>query len=218
MAAQWTTRVNPLPGKGIETKSKNKMKIFVLPKTGIQESEKYAVGRIEKTFPKEWRGYASLEIMEKGRIPRDIDLVLLLPDRILIVELKRWHGQIKSEGDYWYRKKPNQKHFERMDVSPVKKNAVKARILKTFVERSIRGGHAVFVDSRVVLCGNTPSPMLAEEEKPFVHQLEDFLESGDPRTYKRLLELPQEFRNRPQTFNPLDHFNEFELRSGDRRS
>lgn len=211
MAAQWTTRVNPLPGKGIETKSKNKMKIFVLPKTGIQESEKYAVGRIEKTFPREWRGYASLEIIEKGRIPRDIDLVLLLPDRILIVELKRWHGQIKSEDDYWYRKKPNQKHFERMDVSPVKKNAVKARILKTFVERSIRGGHAVFVDSRVVLCGNTPSPMLTEEEKPFVHQLEDFLEIGDPRTYKRLLELPQEFRNRPQTFNPLDHFNEFEL-------
>ena len=87
------------------------MKIFVLPKTGIQESEKYAVGRIEKTFPKEWRGYASLEIIEKGRLSREIDLVLLLPDRILIVELKRWHGQIKSEDGYWYRRKPNQKHF-----------------------------------------------------------------------------------------------------------
>mgnify|MGYP002140351235 CR=1 FL=1 len=87
-------RVNPLPGKCVETKSKKKMKIFVLPKTGIQESEKYAVGRIEKTLPKEWRGYASLEVIEKGRLAREIDLVLLLPDRILIVELKRWHGQI----------------------------------------------------------------------------------------------------------------------------
>jgi hypothetical protein len=26
-----------------------------------------------------------------------LDLVLLLPDRVLIVELKRWVGQIKSE-------------------------------------------------------------------------------------------------------------------------
>lgn len=29
---------------------------LVLPKTGIQESEKYAASRIEKAFPKEWRG------------------------------------------------------------------------------------------------------------------------------------------------------------------
>lgn len=187
------------------------MKIFVLPKTGIQESEKYAVGRIEKALPKEWRGYASLEVIEKGRLAREIDLVLLLTDRILIVELKRWHGQIKSEDGYWYRRKTNQKHFERMDVSPVKKNLEKARILKTFIERSIKGGHAVLVDSRVVLCGNSPSPILPEEEKPSVLQLDEFLEIGDPKTYKRLLELPLEFRNRPRTFNPLDHLNEFEL-------
>lgn len=200
-----------LSGWGYETESTKKMKIFVLPKTGIQESEKYAVGRIEKTFPKEWRGYASLEVIEKGRLAREIDLVLLLPDRILVVELKRWHGQIKSEDGYWYRRKPNQKHFERMDVSPVKKNFEKARILKTFVERSIKGGHAVLVDSRVVLCGNSPSPILTEEERPSVLHLDDFLEIGDPQTYKRLLELPLEFRNRSRTFNPLDHLNEFEL-------
>lgn len=200
-----------LSGWGVETESKKKMKILILPKTGIQESEKYAIGRIEKTFPKEWRGYASLEVIERGRLPREIDLVLLLPDRILIVELKRWHGQIKSEDGYWYRRKANQKHFERMDVSPVKKNVEKARILKTFIERSIKGGHAALVDSRVVLCGNSPSPILAEEEKPLVLQLDDFLEIGDPKAYKRLLELPLEFRNRPRTFNPLNHLNEFEL-------
>ena len=187
------------------------MKIYVLPKTGIQESEKYAVGRIEKVFPKEWRGYASLEVIEKGRLAREIDLVLLLPDRVLLVELKRWHGQIKSENGYWYRKKPGQKIFERMDVSPVKKNKEKERIVKSYIERSIKGGYAVFVDSRVVLCGNSPSPMLAEEEKASVLQLDEFLEIGDPKTYKRLLELPQEFRNRPNVFNPLNHLNEFEL-------
>lgn len=187
------------------------MKIFVLPKTGIQESEKYAVGRIEKAFPKEWRGYASLEVIEKGRLAREIDLVLLLPDRILLVELKRWHGQIKSENGYWYRKKPSHTSFERMDVSPVKKNKEKERILKSYIERSIKGGYAAFVDSRVVLCGNTPSPILTEEERHSVLQLNDFLELGDPKTYKRLMELPQEFKHRQNTFNPLNHLNEFEL-------
>lgn len=187
------------------------MKIFVLPKTGIQESEKYAVARIEKAFPKEWRGYASLEVIEKGRLAREIDLVLLLPDRILLVELKRWHGQIKSENGYWYRKKVGQKIFDRMDVSPVKKNKEKERIVKSYIERSIKGGHAAFVDSRVILCGNSPAPMLAEEEKASVLQLDEFLEIGDSKTYKRLLELPQEFRNRLNMFSPLNHLNEFEL-------
>ena len=54
------------------------MKITILPRTGIQQSEKYAVERIEKEFPRDWQGYASLEIVEKGRLGREIDLVILL--------------------------------------------------------------------------------------------------------------------------------------------
>lgn len=187
------------------------MKIYILPKTGIQEAEKYAVGRIEKAFPKEWRGYASLEVIERGRLAREIDLVLLLPDRVLLVELKRWNGQIKSEGGYWHVKKPNQATFERRDVSPVKKNKEKERILKSIIDRAIKGGYAAHVDGRVVLCGNSPSPMLTDEEKPYVLQLEDFLQIVDAQSYKRLLPVPLEFQNRPKTFNPLDHLNEFEL-------
>lgn len=187
------------------------MKIFVLPKTGIQESEKYAVGKIEKVLPREWRGYASLEVMERARLAREIDLVLLLPDRILLVELKRWNGQIKSENGYWYLKKPGQTTFEQRGVSPVKKDKEKERIVKSLIERTIKGGYAAFVDSRVVLCGNSPSPILPEEEKASVLQLEEFLQIADPKAYKRLLELPQEFRHRSTTFNPLNHLNEFEL-------
>lgn len=187
------------------------MKIFVLPKTGIQESEKYAVGKIEKALPREWRGYASLEVMERARLAREIDLVLLLPDRILLVELKRWNGQIKSENGYWYLKKPGKTTFEQRGVSPVKKDKEKERIVKSLIERTIKGGYAAFVDSRVVLCGNSPSPILPEEEKASVLQLEEFLQIADPKAYKRLLELPQEFRHRSTTFNPLNHLNEFEL-------
>lgn len=186
------------------------MKITVLPKTGIHESEKYAVQQIEKALPREWRGYASLEIMERGRLAREVDLVLLLPDRILLLELKRWRGQIKSDNGYWTRKLPGAKDFEPMDVSPVKKNKEKERILKSYIERSIKGGKAAFVDSRVILCGGSAPPILTDDEKPWVLQLEEFVRISDQKTYERLLPVPKEFSWRT-AFKPLDYLNEFEL-------
>jgi serine/threonine protein kinase len=197
-------------GPKILLRKKRKMKIHILPKTGIQEAEKYAVDRIEKAFPKEWRGYASLEVIQRGGLAREIDLVLLLPDRVLLVELKRWNGQIKSEDGYWHVKKPHQSSYERRDVSPVKKNKDKERIVKSIIERTIKNGRGIFVDGRVVLCGNSPSPMLTEEEKPYVLQLEEFLKIADPQAYKRILPLPQEFQGKWKPINPLDQ-TEFEL-------
>lgn len=188
------------------------MKIYILPKTGIQESEKYAVERIERELPREWKGYASLEIIEKGRLGREIDLVLLTPDRVLIVELKRWNGQIKSENGYWHLKRPGRDTYERCDTSPVKKNNDKAKILKSIIERTIKSGQSILVDSRVVLCGNSPSPILTEDEKPFVLQLDEFVQIKDERSYKRLLPLPDAWQRKGWSVpSPLDRQNEFEL-------
>ena len=165
------------------------MKIQILPRTGIQLSEKYAIARIEKEFRKEWQGYASLEIVVKGALGREIDLVILTHDRVLIIELKRWNGKIKSEGGYWHLQRPNKDSYERMETSPVKKNNDKAKILKSIIDRNIGGGN-VLVDSRVVLCGNSPNPILPEEEKDAVLQLDEFLKVKDAVAYKRLLPLP----------------------------
>lgn len=188
------------------------MKIHILPKTGIQNSEKYAIERIEREFPREWVGYASLEIVEKGRLGREIDLVILTMDRVLIIELKRWNGAIKSEGGYWYRKRPNRDEFERMDVSPVKKNNDKAKILKSILDRQIGGAGSLLVDSRVVLCGNSPSPALTEEEKPFVLQFDEFLKIKDSVAYHRILPLPLAWQNSNWTINsPLKNAQKFDL-------
>jgi serine/threonine protein kinase len=188
------------------------MKIHILPKTGIQESEKYAIERIEREFPKEWQGYASLEIVEKGRLGRELDLVVLTPDRVLIVELKRWHGAIKSEGGYWYLKRPNRDSFDRMETSPVKKNNDKAKILKSILDRNVGGAGSLLVDSRVVLCGNSPSPALTEDEKPYVLQLDEFLKIKDPVAYKRILPLPTAWQNSKWSVNsPLSNIQKFDL-------
>lgn len=188
------------------------MKITILPKTGIQESEKYAVDRIGKELPSEWRGYASLEIIEKGKLGREIDLLILTPDRVLLVELKRWNGQIKSEDGYWFLKRPSGTTFERKDRSPVKKNNDKARILKGIIERTIKGGQSILVDSRVVLCGNSPSPILSEDEKPFVLQLDEFIKIKDAAAYKRILPLPDAWKKNGWVVpSPLQQLTQFEL-------
>jgi len=174
------------------------MRIFILPKTGIQESEKYAVQRIENEFPREWRGYASLEIADKRILQRELDLVLLTHDRVLIVELKRWNGQIKSEGGYWYL------NGNRKDASPVKKNNDKAKILKSIIERNIKNGVTILVDSRVVLCGDSPRPTLEEDERASVLQLEEFLKAKEEKHYARL------FPKKPWATSPLKQFDEFE--------
>lgn len=188
------------------------MKIHILPKTGIQDSEKYAIDRIGREFSSEWQGYASLEIVEKGRLGRELDLVILTQDRILVVELKRWNGSIKSEDGYWFLKRPNRATYERMETSPVKKNNDKAKILKGIFERNIPGAGSLLVDSRVVLCGNSPSPKLSDDEKRFVLQLDDFVKIKDPIAYKRLLPLPDAWQNSKWKINsPLDNLQKIDL-------
>jgi hypothetical protein len=65
------------------------MKIHILPKTGIRESEKYAIQRIETEFSRDWRGYASFEIVDKKILNREIDLIILTQSLQVDDEFKR---------------------------------------------------------------------------------------------------------------------------------
>ena len=187
------------------------MKIYILPPTGIQPSEKYAIQRLEKEFSSKWLGYASLEIIQPRQIPREIDLVLLTNDRVLIIELKRWNGVIKSDGDFWYLKRPRSQDFERMEKSPIKKNVEKARILKSVLVGNVDGAGGMFVDHRVILCGNSPTIILPENEKPSVLQLDEFLTIKEPKHYQRLLPPTNEAKGRNWTpSDPLVRTEQFD--------
>ena len=174
------------------------MKVHILPKTGIKESEKYAIQRMETEFSRDWRAYASFEIVEKRIINREIDVIILTHDRVLVVELKRWNGQIESIDGYWYLNK------NRMVPSPVTVNGEKARVLKSYIERNIPEGSQIYVDYRIVLCGNSPRPILTEEEKSKVIQLDDFLRIKEDRIYKNTLETKR------WAADPLRHQSDFD--------
>jgi hypothetical protein len=181
------------------------MKITVLPKTGVRASERDALSRIGKAFPEDWRGYSSLELISKGALDREIDLLVLASDRLIIVELKQWNGRISSDGDYWY---VNESRRER---SPVGKNRDKSRILKTLIEKNVPNGSEYLVDQCVVLCGNSPSPVLPESEAKYVVQLSDFLKMSERRFYERQFPPRQHSTRSPHKF--IKDFDQFIQRS-----
>jgi hypothetical protein len=80
------------------------MKIDLLSSDGIHRSEKEALERIrqvfnESSFSTSWHGYAGFEIIDPTQGDREIDLILITHDRLLLIELKKWHGSIRPMND-----------------------------------------------------------------------------------------------------------------------
>ena len=98
------------------------MKIGISGK-GIHRRE---IAGIEKLrgLPPHWYAFTNLELIQAGAMPRQIDVVLVVDDRILIADIKDWHGRISSDGDRSFQ------NDRSVDTSPVKKILDNARILK----------------------------------------------------------------------------------------
>ena len=77
------------------------MKIKILGANGLHASEIRAVSKMEETFRDSWYGYAGLLIVDdQGSM--DIDVLIITHDRLLLVELKEWNGDLEDIGGQWY--------------------------------------------------------------------------------------------------------------------
>lgn len=85
------------------------MKIDIISSDdGIHASEKDALERMRQAFNAsefslKWQGYAGFMMMDTTYRDREIDLVLLTHDRLLLIELKKWRGKIEPMQDHWLR-------------------------------------------------------------------------------------------------------------------
>src|SRR5437879_2766655 len=83
------------------------MKIDYISSEGIQQAEKAALERLRLAFnnapfSQSWYGYAAFMMLDRIRRDREIDLILLTHDRLLVIELKNWNnGTITAMGDHW---------------------------------------------------------------------------------------------------------------------
>ena len=181
------------------------MEIRLLNSEGVYKTESKILKQLS-TFPAHWRGYASLELIDKVSGNCEIDLVLVTHDRLIVIELKDWNGQLRQNGDRW--------HLNGNDRgrSPVKVTRKKALILKSLVERKLKHKFkdSIYVDSRVVLTGSANKNNLDQNEKDCVLHIDEFLNL--PGNYKRIFEN-HVYGNPSQNISVFDSF--FNPKGGD---
>lgn len=167
------------------------MRINYLSPRGVLEVEHAALRELEAKLPREWNAYAAFRLVTRGsKQPLDIDLLLLTNNRILVIELKNWSGDIDySSGQWFHRGSPL--------PSPVDTTDNKARALKQFIKEKNPTLKPPFVESLVVLCH--PKCRLnkfPDEQRRFVTTLNDFVyAASDATRYKR------RFPDIPPTWN-----------------
>jgi serine/threonine protein kinase len=187
------------------------MKIDIISSDGIHASEKDALERMRQAFnasefSQAWQGYAGFMMMDTTYRDREIDLVLLTHDRLLLIELKKWRGKIEPMQDHWLR------DGEDMGRSPVKVLADKWKILSSKIRnRLTEPARSVFIDYRVVMCGTADLSAIPEEERKFVITLEQFLKIAKLGGYRQEFGSPcgGKPNNHLQTFSNFFRGREF---------
>jgi serine/threonine protein kinase len=174
------------------------MKIEILNPDGVHQVEKEALVPIGSSLPNTWLGYSSLEMLDRWQGSSEIDLIVVNDFHILIVELKRIHGDLTSDGNYWY--KNNKKLYK----SPVKVNELKAKKLKSKIQDKLktRLPRIPYVTSCVVIYGKVSKQKLQEDEKDFVLTLEEFLKIGSTKVYSKCFGLKDWEKRIPKDQRP----------------
>ena len=155
------------------------MKIKAFTVDGPLPTEIPALRDIEKAFPSQWMGFANVVVRHpvKARYEREIDLIVVTDDRILMVDLKHWKGRLELVDGYWHQ------DGERKAKSPVEtmrentillRNVFKAESFKLGVPR---------VDGVVVLTHPRCDTSLLAQDASAVMRLDDFLDLKDPDRY-----------------------------------
>lgn len=156
------------------------LKISYLSPEGVLEVEQGAMRELERRLPKAWLGFAAFQLVQQGSPEAlDLDLVVLTNNRILVIELKNWSGEIEFTSGQWVHKGSPRR-------SPVKVTQRKAQMLKDVIRDKFPKLKIPYVEPVVVLCH--PQCKLKgfpPEERSFVMTLGDFCDvASDTSKYK----------------------------------
>lgn len=146
---------------------------------GPLQTEIPAIKEIEAAFPSHWMGFANVIVRHptKARYEREIDLILVTDDRIVMVDLKHWRGRLELVDGYWHQ------DGERKDRSPVEKIRDNTILLRqVFDAQSFKLGRP-HVDGLVVLTHPQCNTSFLDRDAGAVLRLEQFLRLKDPKFY-----------------------------------
>jgi len=162
------------------------MDIKLLDSTGVAESEKAAFNRLEEALPDSWQGYGSYS-MYQFTDKYEIDLIIIAHDRIILVELKNWRGEVHLKNNDWIQYINGVETNNHHDV--VALAAKKAKILASKIEKKIKQTNKLkytpLVQSCVVMCGTAKFDSVSEEYPDMVFSLNDFSKIGIKTYFKK---------------------------------
>lgn len=157
-------------------------KVHYLNSAGIHLREIKGINALADALPAHWLLYASLTCYPKNSSPIEIDALLVTDDRVMLLELKDWNGDLEARGDRWV---VNERPRGR---SPVALLSEKARKVKGIISQRIPALAKVYVDLRVVLTGSCTSAKLHPDDQRYTWSLADARSLGDPAGRAALLE------------------------------
>lgn len=156
-------------------------KVHYLNSAGIHLREIKGINALAETLPAHWLLYASLTCYPKNSAPIEIDALLVTDDRILLLELKDWNGDLAAHADRWV---VNDRPRGR---SPVALLSEKARKVKGIIGQRIPALAKAYVDLRVVLTGSCTAAKLPQDEQDYILSLAEARTLGDAGARGRLL-------------------------------
>lgn len=156
---------------------------------GLHGSETKAISRMEAELRDSWHAYASVLICD-SQGSMEFDLIIITHDRILIVELKNWRGNLTSYDGNWY---IDNKFRSKSPYHTKRDQGYRlVNILRTELEHKL--GYYPFVEAHVVLCGEATPDNLSASERNFVHTLDEFMRIRDTDGYDAIITGPQKVK------------------------
>lgn len=69
---------------------------------GIHKREVKGIDRFRNELPSDWFGYTNIDLVIGLGQPREVDLVIVSPKRIFLIDLKDWNGRIETVNGHWF--------------------------------------------------------------------------------------------------------------------
>ncbi|MDR9812121.1 AAA domain-containing protein [Rhizobium hidalgonense] len=169
------------------------MKIKAFTVDGPMPTEIPALQEIERSLPGDWLGFANVTIRHpsKARYEREVDLILVTHDRVILVDLKHWAGKLELIDGYWHQ------DGQRREKSPVEKMRSNVfLLLNVFEAESFRPGKTRVEGVVVLTHPNCDASQLGNDGRA-VLRLGDFLRIHEPKRYQTMFGARSNHENNP---------------------
>lgn len=158
------------------------MKIDFLSPKGPQPAEQFGLNEFRSKLPPGWKGFANFYIRNEKRRgqDREVDVVLITPDRLIIVDLKHGRGKFESRNGAWFQ------NGEPVGQSAAIKIRENAKVLASAIRKHVQQiSGAPPVESAVVFTNpQADISGLDQHEKDRCFTIDEFTRIGNEGVFR----------------------------------